>query len=141
MANLPPSNPSPTDPSPGRSKDGAVEREKGHRKHRRPKCAAHLATAKHAVLDRLLAVGTVSAPDLDDALPPGPSGNKTYVGTAILDLRRAGMIVPTGPPIATTRGGRHTNYLFCWRLCVDADTVRRYLAAHPIPDPDPEDES
>ncbi|WP_165249239.1 hypothetical protein [Paludisphaera soli] len=88
--------------------------------------------AAHAIIDRLLTVGVCTATDLDD-LPPAESGSRTYVGTAFLDLRRAGVIRTDGPPVPTTVGGRHSPFLFRWRLVSDAAAALAYKAAFPIP--------
>jgi hypothetical protein len=86
-------------PRPDRD-DGAAARERGHDKHRR-RCRRDMRVAAHAIIDRLLTAGSLMATDLDD-LPPAPSGSRTYIGTAFLDLRRNGVIRTAGPPVPTT---------------------------------------
>ena len=49
-----------------------------------------------------------------------------------------GVIRTVGGPVVATDGGRHSNYLHKWRLAVDHAAARLYLAAHPIPEPEPE---
>jgi hypothetical protein len=115
-----------------RRNDGKRSRENAHRRHRRH-CRRETRTAQHVILAKLLQVGNVAAPDFDD-LPPVPSGTRTYVGTAVLDFRRAGLIRTVGGPIAFTSGGRHSNYLHRRQLVVDADGVTAWMDRHPVPD-------
>ena len=116
--------------------DGADLREDGHRKQR-GRCKRDRVIARHAIIDRCLAVGEVSAIDLDDILPPVPSGSRTYVGTAFSDLSRAGIIQPAGL-FVTTAGRRHSQFLRRWRLAVDAAAAERHKGDNPIPEPEPE---
>ena len=118
--------------TPRRRTDGAVFREDAHRRHRQH-CRRDTRAAQHAILAKLLQVGDVAAPDFDD-LPPASTGSRTYVGTAFLDLRRAGLIRTFGGPVAVNVGGRHSSYVHRWRLVADADEVAAWLDSHPIPD-------
>lgn len=117
--------------TPDPDRDGAAARERGHDKHRR-RCRRDMRVAAHAIIDRLLTAGSCVATDLDD-LPPAPSGSRTYIGTAFLDLRRNGVIRTAGPPEPTTAGGRHAAYLHRWILATDAAAALAYKLANPIP--------
>src|SRR5262245_40215304 len=77
--------------------DGAASRADAHRRHRHH-CRRDTRAAQHVILARLMQVGEVAAPDFDD-LPPASTGSRTYLGTAFLDLRRAGLIGTVGGPV------------------------------------------
>jgi hypothetical protein len=119
--------------------DGAAARERGHDKHRR-RCRPDMTRAQHAIIDRLIAVGEAWAPDFDDVLPAAESGSRTYIGTAFLDLRRAGIVRTVGGPVPTTERGRHAPYLHRWRLAVAAADAERFKASRPIPPDEPADQ-
>jgi hypothetical protein len=89
-------------------------------------------------MDRLVRAGRFHAADLDElVLPPGIS--RTLIGTAINDLSQSRLIRRAGPPTQTTASGRHSSFVFTWRLAADRDAVASWKRSHPVPtDPDEE---
>lgn len=115
-----------------------VSRDQGHdlhRVHRR----RHYRRIQHAVLDRLVRVGSFHVADLDDGeLPDGIS--RSVIGTAINDLARSGLIHRVGRAEPCNTNGRHSNFLHTWTLAVDHAAVASWKRSHPIPS-DPDDET
>jgi hypothetical protein len=93
---------------------------------------------EHSVLEHLLTHDKVFAPDLADQLEIPVPIRKVFVGGAMNELARRGLIrkAPDSPRY-TTQNGRHGRYSEVWRLAVDAATVAEWRRTHPVP-PAPE---
>ncbi len=77
--------------------------------------AAVMAAAQTAMLDVLRSRQTASADDIRHRVTIPDGVHPSIIGTAILGLRRAGVIVPV-ETIPTSRPAGHAHLMRTWRL-------------------------
>ncbi len=134
--------PEPGDDAPRRRRNprrlrrgGAHATDRAHRLLRRRRTRL-VRLVQHDIVRRLMLVPTLRADDLDDFVdgitPPGIDPD--FVGAAFRWLAEMNVISRlAAEPENVNRGGRHGNLLRRWRLAIDHDAARHWLATHPIP--------